>query len=132
MICFCSHNTNTNFGKAQNHSNNIVLTKWGNYGAEMYLELVVNMHNSSLCIQTSRSALPIKIEVVVVKIYKYFYICRRNWTTKFFVTKLVLNLERYFSLVVCVFCLYCPSSKFWAFGELQIHISDLQWYYITL
>ena len=32
-ICFCSHNTNTNFEKAQNHSNNNVLTKLGNYGA---------------------------------------------------------------------------------------------------
>lgn len=46
MMCFCSHNTNTNFGKAQNRSKNNVLTKLGNYGAEMYLELVVCMHNS--------------------------------------------------------------------------------------
>lgn len=44
MICFCNHNMN--FGKAQNHSDNNVFTKLGNYGAEMYLELVVGMHNS--------------------------------------------------------------------------------------
>ena len=72
MICFCSNNMNTNFGKAQNHNINNVFTKLENDGAEMYLELVVCMHNSYLCAQTSCSILPIKIEVVVVKIYKYF------------------------------------------------------------
>lgn len=56
-----------NFGKAQNHSNNSVLTNLGNYGAEIYLELVVCMYNSQLCVQTSYSILPIKIKIVVVK-----------------------------------------------------------------
>lgn len=74
MIWFCVHNTNTNCGKAQNQSNNNVLTKLGNYGAEMYLELVVCMHNSQLCVQRSCSAPPIKIEVALPKIYKRFYI----------------------------------------------------------
>lgn len=63
-----------NFGKAQNHSNNSVLTKLGNYGAEIYLELVVCMYDSQLCVQTSCSILPIKIKTAVVKIYKYFCI----------------------------------------------------------
>lgn len=59
-----------------------------------------------MCVQTSHSTLPIKIEVVVVKIYKYFYICIKELSYKiFFVTKLVLNLERYFSLAVCVLSL---------------------------
>lgn len=56
VICFCIHNTNTNCGKAQNQSNNNVLTKLGNYEAELYLELIVSMHNSQLCAQTSCSS----------------------------------------------------------------------------
>lgn len=69
MICFYIHNTNTNYGKAQNQSNNNVLTKLGNHGAELYLELVVCMYNSQLCVQTSCSAPPIKTEIVLAKIY---------------------------------------------------------------
>lgn len=60
-----------------------------------------------MCVQTSCSTLPIKIEVVV-KIYKYCYICIKELSYKFsffFVTKLVLNLERYFSLAVLVLSL---------------------------
>lgn len=69
MICVCIHNTSTNCGKAQNQSNNSVLTELGNCGAEQYLELVVCMHNSQLCVPTSCSAPPIKTEIVLAKIY---------------------------------------------------------------
>lgn len=75
MICACIHNTNTNCSEAQNQSNNNADAKLGNYGATMHVELAVCMHDSQMCVQTGCSTLPVKTEVVLVKVHEYFYIC---------------------------------------------------------
>jgi len=74
VIGFCGDNCNTNFGGVKREGNNNVFARMKNELGREINEIgcgALIVHN---CMQTAVDVLPIEIEALIVKIYKYFHI----------------------------------------------------------
>ena len=67
-------NTNTNFGGSQRKGKNNLFSKLTNSCGKSIVGIGCVAHIFNNCIQNATDSLPIDIEVIVVKIYKHFYI----------------------------------------------------------
>lgn len=67
-------NTNTNFGGSQRRGKNNLFTKLTSSCGKSIVGIGCVAHIFNNCIQNATDCLPIDVEVIVVKIYKHFYI----------------------------------------------------------
>lgn len=74
LLAICADNTNCNFGGAARGGRNNVFYKIQAANSNILLGVNCAAHVLNNCIQTAAECLPIDIEVIVVKIYSYFYI----------------------------------------------------------
>jgi hypothetical protein len=74
LVCYTADNTNSNVGGVKGKGNEIVFRKVQSDLDRPILEIgssALILHNS---VQTACHSLPLDIEVIVIKIYKYFHI----------------------------------------------------------
>ena len=74
VVAYCGDNTNCNFGGSSRHGRNNVYTKLNNYLGRELIGVGCNAHILHNAIKTACDCLPIDVEVIIVKIYSYFYI----------------------------------------------------------
>lgn len=74
MIAFCGDSTNCNFGGAARKGQNNIFHKMQNFIGQKLIGVNCAAHILNNCIQTAAECLPIDIEVIIVKIYSFFYI----------------------------------------------------------
>nr|XP_014350559.1 PREDICTED: uncharacterized protein LOC106705510 [Latimeria chalumnae] len=73
-IALCADNTNTNFGGASRAGNCNVLKKPKAATGRDVARIGCTAHIMHNAIQTAADVLPVDVECITVKIYKYFYI----------------------------------------------------------
>lgn len=74
VICYCADNTNTNFGGVNRKGKVNVFTKLQGKLDRKLLGIGCGAHIVHNCVQHGVDQLPIDVEVIVVKIFKFFYI----------------------------------------------------------
>lgn len=74
IIGLAADNTNTNFGGMKRKGTNNLFTKLTNSCGKSLIGVGCVAHILNNCIQNATDVLPIDIEVIAVKIFKYFYI----------------------------------------------------------
>lgn len=73
VVCLCADNTNTNFGGVNRHGQKNVYRKLQKALSRPILGIGCSAHILHNSVQTACDALPIDIEVIVVKVYKFFF-----------------------------------------------------------
>lgn len=74
VVGFCGDNCNTNFGGVKRKGVNNVYVRLKKELARNIVGIGCGAHIVHNCLQTAVDVLPIEVEALVVKIYKYFYI----------------------------------------------------------
>ena len=74
VVGFCGDNCNTNFGGVKRKGVNNVYVRLKKELARNIVGIGCGAHIVHTCLQTAVDVLPIEVEALVVKIYKYFYI----------------------------------------------------------
>ncbi|XP_023231785.1 uncharacterized protein LOC111631712 [Centruroides sculpturatus] len=74
VIGFCGDNCNTNFGGVKRRGENNIYSRLKKELGRNIVGIGCGAHIVHNCLQTAVDVLPIEIEALVVKIYKFFYI----------------------------------------------------------
>lgn len=74
LLALCADNTNCNFGGALRSGQNNVFSKLQKATNRKLIGVNCAAHVLNNCIQTAADCLPVDIELVLIKIYSYFYI----------------------------------------------------------
>lgn len=74
LLALCADNTNSNFGGAQRRGQNNVFFKMQKTSAYKLIGVNCACHVVNNCMHTGVKYLPIDVEVIIIKIYSYFYI----------------------------------------------------------
>jgi hypothetical protein len=74
LVCYIADNTNSNFGGLKRKGEENVFRKVQSYLDRHILGIGCSAHIVHNSVQTACDSLPLDIEVIVIKIYKYFHI----------------------------------------------------------
>lgn len=72
-MCLCADNTNTNFGGVKRHGQGNVFRKLQKALSRPILGIGCSAHIMHNTVQTACDAMPVDVEAIVVKVYKFFY-----------------------------------------------------------
>lgn len=73
VVCLCADNTNTNFGGVKRHGQGNVFRKLQKALSRPIIGIGCCAHIMHNTVQTACDALPVDVEAIVVKVYKFFY-----------------------------------------------------------
>jgi hypothetical protein len=75
LVCYTADNTNSNFGGVKRKGEENVFRKVQSDLDRPILQIGCSAHVVHNSVQTACDSLPHDIEVIVIKMYKYFHIC---------------------------------------------------------
>lgn len=74
MVALCADNTNCNFGGAARRGRNNIFHKMQDFLDKKLIGVNCVTHILNNCVQTASDLLPVDVEVLIIKIYSFFYI----------------------------------------------------------
>ena len=106
IVAYCGDNYNTNFGGVNPEGKNNVFSYLKKELGRNIVGVGCGAHIVHNCIQTAVDVLPIEVESLVVKIYKYFHIYTVRVTQlKEFCKFVEIDYKRFYNTEIHDFCL---------------------------